>query len=143
MKASGMKKEVLREEEKKYVPRVSTAADIINCYNCKLKGHIAKNCPSPRREIRCFLCKQIGHIASRCMSGRKVSERKKSNDVKTAEGYVNAIRSEYREKDLEKFIREIQIGKAKLCAQIDPGPSVCTIRASVVLNENWPLTRIK
>ena len=48
-------------------------------------------------------------MASRCMSGRKVPERKESNDVKTVQSRVNAIRSENRGKDLEKFIREIQV----------------------------------
>ena len=40
-----------------------------------------------------------------------MSERKESNNVKTAEGYVNDIGSEYREKDLESSFVKFRLAR--------------------------------
>ena len=50
----------------------------IECYNCKRKGHIAKNCRqrgnsynrNTQNDIECFNCRKKGHIARNCKSQR-------------------------------------------------------------------------
>ena len=140
---AGIKKDTTKEKDGSSTWRPSSAKGSMQCYNCKSIGHYAKNCPSPRREIKCFLCKQIGHIASRCMNVKKEPERNASSEVNKLQNNVNTVSSEVMEKELDKFIREIQLGEVRLCVQIDSDASVCTIRASVVLNENLPVTQIK
>ena len=66
-----------------------------------------------------------------------------SSEVNKVQNNVNIVSSEVVGKEFAKFIRQIQLGEVRLYAQIDSGASVCTVRASVVFNENLPVTRIK
>lgn len=107
------------------------------CYKCDSTEHLARDCTNPRKEVKCYFCHNLGHIASRCPSlkGKEVKE------IKTEE--INIVQSESNENCKDKFIREIQVGEAKLIAQIDMGATVCTMRASAVLNENFKMQSSK
>ena len=45
----------------------------IKCFNCKLKGHIAKDCKS---KPICRRCREPGHIAKECKQGEKSQTKK-------------------------------------------------------------------
>ena len=60
---------------------IFSPTNVRKCYNCQEPGHIAANCPKPRRERpagqgrgtqpetrRCFKCGKVGHIAKDCKS---------------------------------------------------------------------------
>lgn len=108
------------------------------CYRCESLNHLANSCTSPSKEITCFLCKQSGHIASRC---EKVNFKKeKSNN----DNEINLVLSaNSNDLNIDKFIREIEINNSKVNALIDMGATVCTVKASVVLNENFNMIREK
>ena len=36
------------------------------CFSCSQFGHVQRNCPYHRQEIRCYACGQSGHIARNC-----------------------------------------------------------------------------
>jgi hypothetical protein len=42
----------------------------IVCFNCGEKGHLKKDCTSPRKEmkhrVRCYNCGKVGHMAFEC-----------------------------------------------------------------------------
>ena len=41
------------------------------CYNCGKKGHVYRDCPSPR-SVKCYNCNKEGHISRDCPSPKKV-----------------------------------------------------------------------
>lgn len=110
----------------------STNAAVRKCYRCGMSNHILKDCPSPKREIICYISRKSGHIGSRCQMAQQ-------NKTETMTGEINLVSNTLRDKSFSKFIRQIQVGNSMLKAQIDMGASVCTIRASPVLNENFKL----
>ena len=54
-------------EQREYKPRGD-----VECYNCKEKGHISRNCPtkpqdgSSRPPMNCFKCGKVGHKSFEC-----------------------------------------------------------------------------
>lgn len=38
----------------------------IYCYNCRGAGHIAADCPKPRRPVKCSICSSDQHTRDRC-----------------------------------------------------------------------------
>lgn len=38
----------------------------IFCYNCDMKGHMAKDCTAPKKIPTCYLCGEAGHIRYNC-----------------------------------------------------------------------------
>jgi hypothetical protein len=45
------------------------------CFNCGEKGHLSRQCPNPRKEmkdrVRCFNCGKVGHMSFDCPEPRK------------------------------------------------------------------------
>lgn len=90
----------------------------------------------PRPEIICYICKKPGHIAT------KYNQNKESKNNQPS-GEIDFVSSLLNDKSFLKFVRQLQVGDLNLTVQIDFGASVCTMRASTVLNENFDLIPIK
>ncbi|KAJ8913124.1 hypothetical protein NQ315_006042 [Exocentrus adspersus] len=66
------------------------------CYNCKMRGHFASNCPKPK--IECTVCKRLGHLGKDC-SRRVVkhqfteSNGKSYNDAYFLDCLVNGMKT--------------------------------------------------
>ena len=45
------------------------------CYNCQEPGHMAYNCPNPRKQraFICYNCNQEGHMARNCPEERRMT----------------------------------------------------------------------
>ncbi|KAH7968031.1 hypothetical protein HPB52_005447 [Rhipicephalus sanguineus] len=50
------------------------------CYNCNVYGHIARDCPEPKRPLKCQRCQASDHTQRNC----KALLRNESNDVREA-----------------------------------------------------------
>lgn len=36
------------------------------CFNCQTYGHVARDCPQPRKPMKCLNCAMEGHIKKYC-----------------------------------------------------------------------------
>lgn len=133
---SEKKKESTRDLEKTSRSGFVQNTTVRKCFRCKSPSHFLKDCPCPRGDIICYLCKKPGHIATRCPSG-------KLKGTETAKGEISLISNVEKDLSFSKFVRQIRVGESELTAQIDMGASVCTMRASTVLNENFKLIALK
>lgn len=117
----------------------------IKCYNCLQAGHLASKCTQPKQTI-CFQCKQTGHVAKDCKNsyGEK-SQNFSRKPVATVKKEVSLISSHQKPREdsdgIEKYLRVTKVDDVNIHAMIDMGSSVCTVRSSVVKENNWPITR--
>ena len=118
---------------------LSTPADKGICFNCDQPGHYMKDCKEPKRIFTCAICKLPGHVASKC------TRKDKSHNIKSAKNdesipKVNVIIDNNNKSTYDsggKFIREVNINSSKICALIDMGASICTIKCTVVIRESF------
>lgn len=75
---SGSKSNFRRPVEDKEVSSSSASvksSTVRKCYNCNAPGHIATNCPKPRRERgSCFECGKLDHKATECPKQKRPVE---------------------------------------------------------------------
>ena len=53
------------------------------CHICHERGHLAKDCPLPRKDAECFRCGQIGHFGRDCPNPSKRKGKGKGKEVAT------------------------------------------------------------
>ncbi|KAL1481956.1 hypothetical protein MTO96_034117 [Rhipicephalus appendiculatus] len=88
------------------------------CYNCNIYGHIARDCPEPKRPLKCQRCQSTGHTQRNC----KANSSNESNvgaeaHPCTGTGHV--------------LIKEVILNDDfTLVGLIDTGSSGCLLRAS-------------
>ncbi|KAL1423548.1 hypothetical protein MTO96_020935 [Rhipicephalus appendiculatus] len=88
------------------------------CYNCNTYGHIARDCPEPKRPLKCQRCQATGHTLRNC----KANSSNESNVVAealpcTGAGHV--------------LIKEVIFNDDfALVGLIDTGSFGCLLRAS-------------
>jgi len=46
--------------------KLTTNRLVITCYNCQMSGHIARDCPRPRRPMKCSNCGSDRHTRGKC-----------------------------------------------------------------------------
>ncbi|XP_046744306.1 uncharacterized protein LOC124410182 [Diprion similis] len=85
------------------------------CFNCKKPGHLIRDCPEELRIPPCYKCHQKGHISRNCTSEGSVDKRSEINRESTTRLYR-----------CEVF-------------KNSEGGAECTIRATRVLQEQFPM----
>ncbi|XP_046602593.1 uncharacterized protein LOC124296600 [Neodiprion lecontei] len=99
-----------------------TSTDVRKCYNCNKDGHIARDCPSPKRVLTCYKCGGQGHISTRC-TGNK-------------ERTVKAV-GKTGDTSAQKYFKNATINGRDMAVFIDSGNSDCTMRISRVLRKQF------
>ncbi|KAL1478781.1 hypothetical protein MTO96_052391, partial [Rhipicephalus appendiculatus] len=88
------------------------------CYNCNLYGHIARDCPEPKRPLKCQRCQATDHTQRNC----RAFSSKESNVVAEALPCTRAG---------HVLIKEVVFNDDfTLVGLIDTGSSGCLLRAS-------------
>ena len=85
-----------------------------NCFNCGMKGHKSKECPSKQKGMKCFGCNGYGHISKDCP---KKSENENPPKVNAS---VNSI--------MRNNTVNLIIKKHKFVALFDTGSDINAIR---------------
>ncbi|KAL1485215.1 hypothetical protein MTO96_032099 [Rhipicephalus appendiculatus] len=92
------------------------------CYNCNIYGHIARDCPEPKRPLKCQRCQATGHTLRNC----KANSRNESNVVTEALPCTGAGHVLIKERDLQRplhFSRPHRHGQFRLLvACVSGGP---------------------
>ena len=87
------------------------------CYNCKDKGHLAKDCKKPRKQ--CTSCKRLGHLES-------------DYRVKITSNETAAIANPVLTQSQNQYFVKIQLSGEDLVGFVDSGGSVNTTFESLV-----------
>ncbi|XP_077279779.1 uncharacterized protein LOC143907117 [Temnothorax americanus] len=106
-------------------PPVTNEEGQPKCYNCKVFGHIARDCPEEPRELLCKLCKKKGHTQRHCPDAKP-----------TTKAEVNII-DEKNTNTISKYVKLVRLNGRQVKALIDPGSSDCTVKATLVLSEGF------
>ncbi|XP_014215209.1 uncharacterized protein LOC106644286 [Copidosoma floridanum] len=100
----------------------------VKCYRCRERGHISKNC-TVKRETKCFNCGEVGHISKDCSRPKKLSD--------ASSFLVNSLDNS----SVEKYRKVVELDGERFEALIDAGSSDCTIKASLVLANQFSFVR--
>ena len=93
------------------------------CYNCKDKGHLAKDCKKPRKQ--CTRCKRLGHLESDCR-------------VKITSNETATIANPVLTQSQNQYFVKIQLSGEDFVGFVDSGSSVNTICESLVKKLDFP-----
>jgi len=102
----------------------------VRCYNCNGSGHIARDCPKPRKP--CSACKSTTHIRSQCTVVPSAS----TSAVQTMCAEIEQV-----EPNLNSFIKKIYFNDYPATCLIDSGSSHVLVRVSLAertaINVRW------
>ena len=93
------------------------------CYNCKDKGHLAKDCKKPRKQ--CTRCKRLGHLES-------------DYRVKITSNETATIANPVLTQSQNQYFVKIQLSGEDFVGFVDSGSSVNTICESLVKKLDFP-----
>jgi len=109
----------------------------LRCYNCNKFGHLAADCPSPKREKgSCFQCGEMGHGSKECPT--KITASTKVAVVSEAENQVCSVSTHMEEE--ETFLRDVDYEisrpdinqKFRLRTLMDTGSKISFIKESFI-----------
>lgn len=95
----------------------------ITCYNCRLSGHISRDCPKPRRPIQCSNCGSNDHTRGRCPSATLPSSAKDNPESFRVDPTVSVPCE-------NPFAKTVTLNRHSVSGLIDSGCSNVLIRES-------------
>lgn len=102
-------------------PTSDSRHSTIKCYNCSGFGHIARDCPKPKRPMKCSLCSAEGHIRGKCPFVKQEHPAQTYQVVVAGRAGKNP------------FGKQVKINQVEFSGLIDSGSTVCLIRLSAAV----------
>ncbi|KAL4126001.1 hypothetical protein QTP88_010233 [Uroleucon formosanum] len=93
------------------------------CYNCRAEGHIARDCPKPRRP--CSNCGSTRHTRSRCTATEEAAE------TTTGKSDACLVESLTTTSSRNPFLKTVQLNGKSVDGLVDTGASDVLVRASI------------
>ncbi|KAL4096411.1 hypothetical protein QTP88_021373 [Uroleucon formosanum] len=93
------------------------------CYNCRAEGHIARDCPKPRRP--CSNCGSTRHTRSRCTATEEAAE------TTTGKSDACLVESLTTTSSRIPFLKTVQLNGKSVDGLVDTGASDVLVRASI------------
>ncbi|KAL4123302.1 hypothetical protein QTP88_015500 [Uroleucon formosanum] len=93
------------------------------CYNCRAEGHIARDCPKPRRP--CSNCGSTRHTRSRCTATEEAAE------TTTRKSDACLVESLTTTSSRNPFLKTVQLNGKSVDGLVDTGASDVLVRASI------------
>jgi len=103
-----------------YAATSKTGTSTVRCYNCSGNGHIARDCPKPRKP--CSACKSTSHIRSQCTAVAPPS---------TSGVQIMCAEVKQTAPNHNSFIKKIYFNDQPATCLIDSGSSHVLVRASL------------
>lgn len=108
-------------------PTSDSRHSTVKCYNCSGFGHIARDCPRPKRPMKCSLCSAEGHTRGKCPSV------KQEHPAQMCQVVVAECAGK------NPFGKQVKINQVEFSGLIDSGSTVCLIRSSAAVRTKLPI----
>lgn len=95
-----------------------------HCFNCGMKGHKSRDCPSKQKGTKCFRCNEYGHISNNCP--KKTTSRTTDSESSQTNVAVNSI--------VRNNMVNITVNDFKMSALFDTGSDINVIREDIFRN---------